>query len=162
MEMGGLRHDGERVFLLSTTHGAETHSLAAAIATMQTYQEHDVIRTLHEAGRRLREGVEAAARDRGVAQFFRVVGRDCNLSYETRDADGEPSQAFRTLFLQELVRRGVLAPSFVVSYAHDEDTIDETVDVVADALAVYARALEDGVERHLTCPPVKPVYRRFN
>src|SRR6185436_16445321 len=28
MERGGLRHDAERVFLLSTTHGAETHALA--------------------------------------------------------------------------------------------------------------------------------------
>lgn len=28
MERGGLRHSGDRVFLLSTTHGAETHSLA--------------------------------------------------------------------------------------------------------------------------------------
>ena len=34
MELGGLYHDRERVFLLSTTHGAETHALAAAIATM--------------------------------------------------------------------------------------------------------------------------------
>jgi glutamate-1-semialdehyde 2,1-aminomutase len=34
MERGGLEHDQERVFLLSTTHGAETHGLAAAIATM--------------------------------------------------------------------------------------------------------------------------------
>ena len=30
MELGGLHHARERVFLLSTTHGAETHSLAAA------------------------------------------------------------------------------------------------------------------------------------
>ena len=32
MELGGLDHDKERVFLMSTTHGAETHALAAAIA----------------------------------------------------------------------------------------------------------------------------------
>ena len=36
MERGGLHHDGERVFLLSTTHGAETHALAAALETMKT------------------------------------------------------------------------------------------------------------------------------
>jgi len=29
MELGGLKHDRERVFLLSTTHGAETHALAS-------------------------------------------------------------------------------------------------------------------------------------
>ena len=56
MELGGLRHDRERVFLLSTTHGAETHSLAASMATMSIYEEEDVVGRLHEAGRRLREG----------------------------------------------------------------------------------------------------------
>ena len=34
MRLGGLDHDSERVFLLSTTHGAETHSLAAAWETL--------------------------------------------------------------------------------------------------------------------------------
>ena len=33
MELGGLLHDKEKVFLLSTTYGAETHALAAALAT---------------------------------------------------------------------------------------------------------------------------------
>ena len=162
MELGGLQHEQERVFLLSTTHGAETHALAAAMATMLTYQEEDVIGALHDAGRRLREGVESAAEAAGVSDFFRTVGRDCNLVYETRDAEGVPSQAYRTLFLQELVRRGVLAPSFVVGYSHDDATIDATVEIVAEALTVYRRALDDGVDRYLAGPPVKPVYRRFN
>jgi glutamate-1-semialdehyde 2,1-aminomutase len=162
MERGGLHHDHERVFLLSTTHGAETHGLAAALATMDTYGEHDVVSALHASGRRLREGVEAAARDAGVEEQFRVIGRDCNLVFETRDPDGRPSQEYRTLFMQELVRRGVLAPSFVVGWAHDDETIDATIEIVSEALAVYRRALEDGVGRYLAGPSVKPPYRRFN
>ncbi|MCL4553176.1 MAG: glutamate-1-semialdehyde 2,1-aminomutase, partial [Candidatus Marsarchaeota archaeon] len=35
MELGGLHHNRERVFLLSTTYGAETHSLAASLETMK-------------------------------------------------------------------------------------------------------------------------------
>jgi glutamate-1-semialdehyde 2,1-aminomutase len=162
MERGGLRHDGERVFLLSTTHGAEIHSLAAAMATMRTYVEEDVIGGLHEAGRALREGVDEAARGAGVADFVRIVGRDCNLVFETRDPDGSPSQPYRTLFMQELVRRGVLAPSFVVNYSHDEQAIQFTVDAASEALAIYRQALDDGVDRYLVGPSVKPVYRRFN
>jgi len=162
LELGGNETDRERVFLLSTTHGAETHALAAAMATMDVYAEQDVIGALHEAGRRLRNGVEAAAGAAGVADHLRVVGRDCNLVFETRGPDGTPSQPYRTLFMQELVRRGVLAPSFVVTYSHDDQTIDATIEVVAEALEVYAKALEDGVERYLVGPSVKPVYRRFN
>jgi glutamate-1-semialdehyde 2,1-aminomutase len=162
MELGGLDHDRERVFLLSTTHGAETHGLAAAIATMATYEQEDVIGRLHEAGSRLRTRCEAAAQGAGVAECFRVAGRDCNLIFETRGPDQQPSQAYRTLFMQELIRRGILAPSFVVNYSHDDATIDATVEAVADALVVYRRALEDGVEHYLAGPSVKPVYRRFN
>ena len=33
MERGGWNHEDERVFLLSTTHGAETHALAASVAS---------------------------------------------------------------------------------------------------------------------------------
>jgi len=162
MERGGIRHDGPRVFLLSTTHGAETHGLAAAIATMGVYRERDVIGYLHDAGRELRTGVEAAIAAAGVEGFVGVGGRDSNLGYRTLDQEGQPSQPFRTLFLQELVRGGVLAPSLVVSYSHDEDAIRQTIEAVERALAVYRRALDDGVERYLSGPSVKPVYRRFN
>jgi glutamate-1-semialdehyde 2,1-aminomutase len=162
MEQGGLDYPGPRVFLLSTTHGAETHSLAGAIATMDVYTEEDVVGYLHEAGATLRAGLEAAARSADVEGFVRILGRDCNLVFETRDASGVPSQAFRTLLLQELLRRGILAPSFVVSFSHDERAIATTVEAAAEALNVYARALEDGIERYLDGPAVKPVYRRFN
>ncbi|MCS7006735.1 MAG: glutamate-1-semialdehyde 2,1-aminomutase [Gaiellaceae bacterium] len=162
MERGGLRHDAERVFLLSTTHGAETPALAAAIATMSIYRDEDVIGDLHEIGRSLREQIEAVADSAGVREHFQVVGRDSNLVFRTLDEDRRPSQPFRTLFMQELARRGVLAPSFVVSRAHDEKAIERTVEAVAEALAVYARGLADGVERYLSGPSVKPVYRRFN
>jgi glutamate-1-semialdehyde 2,1-aminomutase len=162
MELGGLHHDRERVFLLSTTHGAETHALAAALATMTEYVENDVIGALHDAGRRLREGVETQTRELGIEPYFRTLGRDCNLVYETRGPDGAPSQGFRTLFMQELVRRGYLAPSFVVNYSHDEQTIDRTIEAVGEALEIYRRALEDGLEGYLEGPSVKPPYRRYN
>ncbi|MGH7288328.1 MAG: glutamate-1-semialdehyde 2,1-aminomutase, partial [Myxococcota bacterium] len=52
MRLGGLDHDRDRVFLLSTTHGAETHALAAALAVIDAYEAHDVISTLHRQGER--------------------------------------------------------------------------------------------------------------
>ena len=68
------------------------------------------------------------------------------------------STATRDDYVRQLeVRNGVLAPSFVVNYSHDDETIDATVDIVAEALDVYRRALEDGVERYLVGPSVKMV-----
>jgi glutamate-1-semialdehyde 2,1-aminomutase len=162
MERGGLRHDGERVFLLSTTHGAETHALAAALEVMRIYQREPVIETIYRQGQRLREGVERAIAEQGVEGYFALLGRPCNLIYATRDPSGQRSQPFRTLFLQELLRRGVLAPSFIVSYAHDDAAIDQTIGAVTEALGVYRRALDEGVERYLVGRSVQPVFRRYN
>lgn len=161
MELGGLRTDRERVFLLSTTYGAETHALAAALATIRVYREEPVIAHLHRQGERLAAGVTAAAAAHDVSDYVGVAGRACNLVYVTRDAAGDRSQRFRTLLLQELLRGGVLAPSFVVSYAHTDADIDRTVEVVDAALAVYARALRDGVDRYLVGRPVRPVFRTY-
>ena len=85
----------------------------------------------------------------GLASHFELAGQPCNLIYQTKDENGNPSQAFRTLFLQELIRGGVLAPSFVISFSHTDQDIDRTVDVVDQALRVYALALQDGVRHHL-------------
>jgi glutamate-1-semialdehyde 2,1-aminomutase len=162
MERGGLRHTQERVFLLSTTHGAETHSLAAGIATMRVYQSEPVIETLYRQGERLRIGFEEAVRRHGVGDYLKVFGRACNLVYATKGPDHLPSQAYRTLFMQELIRGGVLAPSFVVSFAHTDDDIDRTIEAVEAAAVVYARALDEGVGSFLLGPAVKPVFRTFN
>ena len=162
MELGGIRHRGPRVFLLSTTHGAERHALAAAIAVMASYRELNVVAQLYCQGDRLRAGVQAAIERHGVAGHMEVLGRSCNLVFATRDQERQPSQPFRTLFLQEMLRRGVLAPSFVVNYGHDDAAIDETIEAVDGALEVYRRALEDGVDAHLAGRPVRPVMRPTN
>lgn len=161
MELGGLRHRAERVFLLSTTHGAETHALAAAMAVMDFYRKEGVVERLYAQGKRLREGIEQRASDLGLGAHVGVVSRDCNLLYFTRDRDGRPSQPLRTLWLQELMDRGVIAPSFVVSYSHNDEVIDRTLEAVGAALAVYRRALDAGVEPLLRGRPVKPVFRPY-
>jgi len=162
MELGGLSHPKERVFLLSTTHGAETHSLAAAIATIDVFQTEPVVETLYRQGDRLRNGFAEVATRHGVQDRLQVLGRSCNLVFATKGPDGAPSQAFRALFMQELVRGGVLGPSFVVSYSHSDEDIDRTIEAIDNAAEVYARALSDGVESYLSGPAVKPVFRPYN
>ncbi|MFE6774542.1 glutamate-1-semialdehyde 2,1-aminomutase [Streptomyces sp. NPDC057702] len=161
MERGGLRHAHDRVFLLSTTHGAETHSLAAAMAVLDTYVEEGITARLHTLGERLAVGVRAAADGAGVGDHVLVRGRASNLVFATLDEHRRPSQPYRTLFLRQLLAGGVLAPSFVVSSALTDTDIDQTVEVVAQACAVYRKALDAGDPTHwLAGRPVKPVFRR--
>ncbi len=162
MELGGLDHDRERVFLLSTTHGAETHALAAAIATMRVYRSEGVVERLYTQGERLRTGATQVIEALNLAESVQILGKPCSLVYATNDGDGKPSQAFRSLFIQELVKQGVFGPSLVVSYSHSDEDIDRTVEAIERALTVYARALDEGIARYLVGPPSQSVYRRYN
>jgi glutamate-1-semialdehyde 2,1-aminomutase len=163
MRLGGLEHtDKKRVFLLSTTHGAETHGLAAAIATMKIYARDPVIETIYSRGARLKRELQQVIDRHGVDKQVRVMGRPCCLLYGTADAEGAPSQAFRSLLLQETLKRGVLAPSLVLSYSHSDADIGRTVDAFDGALAIYQRALADGVDNFLVGRPSQVVYRAYN
>jgi len=163
MRLGDLEQtDRPRVFLLSTTHGGETHGLAAAIATMSIYRNAPVIEHLQRVGQRLRAGLTEVIRNHGLQRQITVMGDNSNLLFSSLDGEGRPSQAFRTLLLQETIKRGVIMPSLVVSYSHQNADIDETIEAVDGALAIYARALSDGVEKYLVGRPSTPVYRTWN
>lgn len=162
MELGGLRDSRERVFLLSTTHGAETHSLAAAMAVMETYVEEGIAEHLHMLGQRLAAGVREVAMYAGVSEHVLVRGRASNLVFATLDGEGQPSQQYRTLFLRQLITKGVIGPSFVVSSALTDEDIERTLEAVSTACAVYRQALDAGDPTPwLGGRPVKPVFRRF-
>ena len=125
MELGGLRTDAPRAFLLSTTHGPETTGLAAYLAVAEAYRR---------AGRRGRHGAagpQARRRRQRVPRpswasptTSRSSGRPSCLVFVTSDHRGRPSQEFRTLFLQEMLERGVLGQSFVISAAHTDDDVE--------------------------------------
>ena len=162
MELGGLNTDRDRVFLLSTTYGAETAGLAAFRAVAAAYRDDDPIATMEASGRRLADGVNEIAHGLGLADYFQVLGRPSCLVFATRDAERRPSQSFRTLFLQEILQRGVLGQSFVVSAAHTTAEVDQTIDVVGQALRVYGQAIDAGsADDFLIGAAVAPALRRL-
>ena len=159
MRLGGFADDADRVFLLSQTAGAQPWALAAMLAVIDTFQRDQVAARLLQIGQQLRKGVEKAVADAGLSAYFQLLGRDCNMVYVARDGAGRPSQEFRTLVLQEFLERGILAPSFVVSAAHDSAAIDQTVAAVADLMPVYRKALDHGIGTVLRGRPVRPAIR---
>ena len=162
MKLGGLGHDKERVFVMSYTYGAENHGLSAALETMKIYEREPVVETLWRQGERLAKGIRMSIDENKLADFIPIMGRPCCLVYGTRDNDKNPSQPFRTLLLQETMKRGILAPSLVVSYSHADADIDRTIEVFHEAFHIYRKALDEGIEKYLVGRPVKPVWRRFN
>jgi glutamate-1-semialdehyde 2,1-aminomutase len=160
MRLGSREREKDNVFLLSTTHGAESPALAAAVATMKIYQSEPVIEHLHRQGERLASGMRAAIARHNIGEYVSVMGRPCGLLFGTKGPDKQPSQPFRTLFLQELIQRGVIAPSLVISYSHQDADVDKTIEAIDGALGIYAKAMAEGVEKYLVGKPSNHVYDR--
>ena len=162
MQLGGLLHDKPRVFLLSGTHAAETHGLAAALATMKAYRESPVIETMWAQGEKIIEAVRGAVSDHGLDDYIPLFGRPCCVVYGTRDPEGNAFQPFRTLLIQETMKRGILAPSLIISYSHDDEALARTAEAFHGALGVYRKAIDEGIDGYLESRPVQPVWREYN
>lgn len=163
MELGGIRHDRERVFLLSQTHGSETTGLAACLATLAECDKLDVTSHIWALGSRLVAGVRAVAAEEGVADHVRMLGYDCNPQLLCTHEDGAYWPELHTSFHEEVIANGVLIPWTSVTLAHGDEELAATLDAVREGCRRVARALESGdVDGSFEGPAVKPVFRRWN
>ena len=162
MELGGIKHDKPKVFLLSSTHGGEAHSLAASAATLREMAAQDVVSHIWKIGKLLQENFNSLAGEMGLKDNIACLGYPCSPYIVAKDREGRVSMPLRTLFLQEMISQGVLIPYLAISFSHTEREVEQTLAAATEALAVYGRALEEGVDNYLVGPAVKPVFRRFN
>ncbi|MBF0405893.1 MAG: glutamate-1-semialdehyde 2,1-aminomutase [Candidatus Riflebacteria bacterium] len=162
MNLGGIKHEGERVFLISTTHGAEMCGLGAFVETLKVYQELDVIGNIWNAGKKLISGMNNIAADTGIADSFQFTGLPCSPNFSTKDSAGNACLGLRTLFVQEMLKCGVLMPWVALSYSHQAEEIDFALEAGKKALAIYKKALSEGYGKYLVGRPIKPVFRKKN
>lgn len=163
MELGSIEFkDRERLFLLSTTHGAEMCGLGAFVETVKFLQNNPVIDHFWSYGKKLMTMMNDVAAQYNIETQFIVKGIECSPNYYTFDKEGNTSLPLRTLFSQEMIKNGVLMPWLALSYAHGEEEFDITKVAVEKSLSVYAKAVEEGVENYLDGDVIKPVFRKHN
>jgi spore coat polysaccharide biosynthesis protein SpsF len=163
MELGGILNSGsEKVFLISTTHGGETHAMAAAIATIHEFQKYDVITHNHDVGKLLVQLCRKIIYDKGLADFIQVTTSEWMPLFIFKDAQKQISAGFRTLAMQEMIKRGVLFQGiFVPSFSHTKEDIEYFAEAFRETLEIYKSALQTGFESFLIGEPVKPVFRKI-
>ena len=163
MELGSIEFEGrERLFLLSTTHGAEMSGLGAFVATMRFMQKNEVVEYLWKYGQDLMSMMQQKAVAHGIEDSFKAGGIPCSPYYLTLDSIGANSLELRTLFSQEMIRNGVLMPWIALSYRHGKEELIKTESAIDKAFVVYRKALDMGVENYLEGPIIKPVFRKHN
>lgn len=163
MKLGSIEEAGqERLFLLSTTHGAEMSGLGAFVATLGFMKHNLVVEHLWAYGQKLINIFNDVASSLGISQFIFCSGIACSPYYTTLDSNMRPSLALRTLFAQEMIKNGVLMPWIALSYSHGNEELKKTKEALLNAMSVYKLALESGVEQYLMGDAIKPVFRVKN
>ncbi|TAL58462.1 MAG: glutamate-1-semialdehyde 2,1-aminomutase, partial [Bacteroidetes bacterium] len=120
MESGGIKNVGkEKVFLISTTHGGETHAIAAGLATIEIFQTQNVIQHNHVMGGHLFNAAQSMISSKGLSDFIEVIGANWLVAFVFKDKIKEVCNGMRTLALQEMIKRGVLFQGiFIPCFSH--------------------------------------------
>ena len=162
MDLGGLTPGKERVFLISTTHGAEMSGLGAFVETMKVYQEWDVTRHIWEIGKKLCDGMDSIAKEFSLQDYFYLTGAACSPNFVVCDREKKASMEYRTVFCQEMINNGVLMPCISIAYEHADREVEMTLDAARKSMKVYADALNGNVQDYIIGNVIKPVFRKYN
>ncbi len=163
MDLGGIKNKGqEKVFLISTTHGGETHAIAAAIATIKEFQEHNVVDYINAFGVKVIEMCQDLLVKYQLTEFIQIIPSTWMPAFIFKDINSEPSAGFRTLVMQEMIKRGVLFQgAFVICKAHTEDDLFYFCKVFEEVMEVYKLALKEGYEKYLVGDKAEAVFRKI-
>jgi glutamate-1-semialdehyde aminotransferase len=163
MQLGGINREGqEKVFLISTTHGGETHTMAAALSTISEFKLNNVVKHNHEIGDNLILSTKNLVKELNVTEFIDIINCNWLPAFVFRDQKKEISSAYRTLMLQEMIKRGVLFQgAFAPCYSHTHDDVEYFIQAFRESIEVYKKALEEGISKYLIGEPTKPVFRRL-
>lgn len=163
MELGGLDHNKPRVFLLSTTNGGETHSIAAALKSIELMENGNVSKHIWGLGEVLVSQFNSLSKEFGLENNIYMDGIACSPYQVFKNKDGQIDLSLRSLFLQETIKQGILAPYFAISASHDSTHIDQYLQGARIAMKTMSQAIsENSTEGLLTGSPVKPVFRKYN
>lgn len=165
MEYGGINRIGEpKVFLVSTTHGGETHAIGAGLATIEVFEKENVIEHNQSIGDYFLAGANAIIKKRGLEDYLGFIGFNWSSSLVVKNANKEVDMGYRTLFMQEMIRRGILYQGILApSFSHTREDIDWMVAAFDESCEVLASALQDGYQKFLLGDQIiKPVFRKYN
>ena len=147
---------------ISTTFGGETLSLAAAIATIKVMEQEDYFDHIWTLGVRWLEKIDKVIKRKNYNDFICTSGMPPHCGLMFRDFKGILSEDWKSLFIQEIIARGIL--SFGVNnycLSHTKEDVDEYADTVDKALDMFPKAIDSGsVEPLLKGGKFIPVFAR--
>ncbi len=150
----------EEVFF-SFTFGGETLSLAAALAAMTKIQKEPVIEKLWSQGRKIVGETKLLIESYGLKDVLSIGGKECWSFLIFKDSDIYTQWELKTLFLQEVLSRGIMTVgSHNMSYAHSDDDIARLLKVYSDVFRIAQEVLmKKDLNERLHTKPISQLFR---
>ena len=163
MELGGIRRQGaDKLFLISSTHGAETTGLAALISTIEAFKKKNMIVNNWSAGKTLKTQLDKVIKKYKLEKSLELSGYPCLFILKCFDSEGKLDDSYRTLMLQEMIARGILFQGvFFPTWSHKKKELDQIVKAFDESCAIYSKAITIGsTNDFLIGRAAKPVFRK--
>ena len=144
----------------SGTFGGETLSLAAARQVLTMVKSGVVTKQLEQTGTKVINGAREIVADNGLSDIFSFSGHPSwsfiNISRKTIN----DTMLLKTLFLQEMFKRGVLVlSSHNISYAHSASDVAQLLTAYSETMIVIKNSLKTNtIEQSLDCDPLKMLF----
>jgi glutamate-1-semialdehyde 2,1-aminomutase len=150
----------EEIFF-SFTMGGETLSLAAAVATLRKVKGQAVPAKLATNGELVRQGTQAQIEKHGIAHFAEIAGHPSWTFLLFRDLPDTPSLEIKTLFMQEMLARGILTlGSHNMSYAHGAADISLLMKAYNEVFPLLRDAVDNrSMRQYLRCATLQPLFK---
>jgi len=164
MSLGSINKNDkqERVFLLSTTHGAEMSALGAFLKNLDLFKKRKIIKKIWNYGFKLITKANKLVKEYSLNDYIFFSGPAYSPDFLCLDIDKKKSLKFKTLFIQEMANNRVLMNYISISYSHGEKELKITLNAIEKTLKIYKKALSEGINKYLRGDVIKPVFRRFN
>ena len=155
-----VMHVFEEIFY-SFTFAGEVGSMAAAMKVLDILEQTNALAEIESNGRTLQDGVNAMAKEAGLAKRVRAIGRPQWSLLKFTEANGADSPLLKNLFQQEAVKRGVLLlATHNMTAAHNGPAIHQTLEIYAEVFKTLASWTEDSNPvRFLEGPMSQPVFK---
>jgi len=145
----------------SGTFGGETLSLAAANTVIDKYKKDNVPKYLNDLGNYLLKKLNQLIINEGLDDIFRTSGHPAWSFLQVKAQDKYTAFEIKTLFLQEMFKRGILIlSSHNLNFSHSEEDIDKLISVYREVLPLIKQSIDDGnLIEQLNCKPLQPLFQ---
>lgn len=145
----------------SGTFGGETLSLAAANAVIDKYKKDNVPKYLNDLGNYLLKKLNQLIIKEGLNDVFRTSGHPTWSFLQVKAQDKYTAFEIKTLFLQEMFKRGILIlSSHNLNFSHSEEDIDQLISVYSEVLPLIKQSIDnDNLIEQLNCKPLQPLFQ---